>query len=116
MGLFKDAFKKIGEGVKDASSLDVVTFKGSVEAELTGSNMPKTFEKVLDLAAQNTAIKVRLLASTQAKLDGDILTYFDSGISPEEAAAHNALVEVAQQNREAVIDFVARVVGLDDIE
>ena len=44
------------------------------------------------------------------------MTYFDSGISPEEAAAHNALVEVAQQNREAVIDFVARVVGLDDIE
>jgi hypothetical protein len=94
----------------------VVTFKGSVEADLTGANMPKTFESVLDLAAQNTAIKVRLLASTQAKLDGDILTYFDSGISAEEAAAHNALVEVAQQNREAVIDFVARVVGLDDIE
>lgn len=116
MGLFKDAFKKIGEGLADASSLDVVTFKGSVEAELNGTNMPENFGAVLDLAAKNTAIKVRLLASTQSKLDGDILAYFDSAITPEEANAHNDLVDLAQQNREAVINFVQRVVGLPDID
>lgn len=116
MGLFTDAFKKIGEGLADASKLDVVTFKGSVAAELTGANMPKDFDAVLNLAAQNTDIKVRLLASTQSMIDGDTLAYFDAAITPEEAAAHNALVELAQSNRESVIDFVQRVVGLPDID
>ncbi len=113
MGLFQTAFKKIGEGLADASSLDVVTFKGSIVAELNASNMPDSFQAVLDLAAKNTDIKVRLLASTQSKLDGDVLVYFDNAITPDEASAHNELVALAQKNREALLDFLHRVVGGD---
>jgi hypothetical protein len=116
MGLFREAFKKIGEGLKDASSLDVVTYTGSIETDLDATKMPQDFHQVLALAATNTSIRVKLIASTQSRLDGDILTYLDSGITPEEASAHNDLVELAQQNREAMVDFVLRVVGLDDID
>ncbi|AGA90783.1 hypothetical protein Thimo_2022 [Thioflavicoccus mobilis 8321] len=38
MGVFRDAFKKIGDGIQDAASLDVVTFKGAIEADLTTVN------------------------------------------------------------------------------
>lgn len=115
MGVFKDAFKTIGEAVTDAASLDVVTFKGSIEADMSNTDMPDSFEKVLDLAKGNTDVKVKLLASTKVKLDGDILAYFDTGISADEAKAHADLVSVAQKTREATVDFVHRVVGLDDI-
>ncbi len=111
MGLFQDAFKKIGEAVTDAGSLDVVTYKGRIVADLNGTTMPDTFQKVLDLAASNTSFKVQLLASTQCKLDGDVLAYVDKDITAEEARAHNDLVALAQKHREAVIDFVHRVVA-----
>lgn len=115
MGVFKVAFKSIGDAVKDAASLDVVTFKGSIEADMNHTNMPDTFEKVLKLAEGNTQVKVKLLASTQVKLDGDILAYFDTGITPDEAKAHAELVSIGQKTREATVEFVHRVVGLDDI-
>ena len=116
MGVFRDAFKKIGDGIQDAASLDVVTFKGAIEADLTTVNMPGTFQKVLELAAGATQVKLKLLASTQVKLDGDVLVYFDTGITPDEAKAHAELVSLGQKTREATIDFVHRVVGLDDIK
>ncbi|AGA90782.1 hypothetical protein Thimo_2021 [Thioflavicoccus mobilis 8321] len=61
-------------------------------------------------------MKLKLLASTQVKLDGDVLVYFDTGITPDEAKAHAELVSLGQKTREATIDFVHRVVGLDDIK
>ncbi|MCW9052817.1 MAG: hypothetical protein OQJ91_10995 [Motiliproteus sp.] len=114
MGVFRDAFKTIGEAVTDMSSLDVVTYKGSIEAELSGNKMPENFQDVLNLAG-TSEVKLKLLASTQMKLDGDILAYSDTAITPEEAEAHRDLVELGQENRLATIDFVHRVVGLDDI-
>lgn len=120
MGAFTDAFQKIGTrisaGLTDAASLDVVTFTGTVEATIDETSLPQTFEEVLKAASASTTAKVRLLASTQSKLDGDILTYYDTAITPEEASAHNELVELAQQNRQAIIEFVHQVVGLTDIE
>jgi len=115
MGVFRTAFKAIGEAIEDASSLDVVTFKGSITAEMIADELPDTFEKIIELAKGNTEVKVKLLASTQAKLDGDILAYFDNDITTEETQAHAELVSLGQKNREATIDFVHRVVGLKDI-
>jgi len=115
MGVFQKAFKSIGEAIEDASSLDVVTFKGSIEGELNTDDMPDDFKKVIEKAKGNTDVKVKLLASTQVKLDGDVLAYFDTGITPEESKAHAELVALAQKTREATIEFVRRVVDMKDI-
>jgi hypothetical protein len=115
MGAFKDALKKIGDAVQDATSLDVVMYQGSIEADLIANGMPDNFQKVLELAAGSTQVKVKLLASTQVKLDGDILAYYDTGITADQAKAHAELVSLGQKTREATIDFVHRVVGLDYI-
>ena len=116
MGVFKETFQKIGSALADASSLDVVTFRGSVETIASGAELPENFQQVIALASQNTQVKVKLLASTQTKIDGDILAYFDEDITESEMAAHAKLLELGQQNRAAAMDFVRRVVGLPDID
>lgn len=116
MGVFQSAFKAIGEQIGDLTSLDIVTFKGSIEADMSATNMPDTFEKVLNLAKGNADMKIKLLASTQVKLDGDILVYFDNAITLDEAKAHAELLSVAQKTREATVNFVASIVGLKDID
>lgn len=109
MATFEDAYNTIRDGIKDLSSLDVVTFKGSVRAKLTGDAMPEDFQAVLKLAGQAGA-DVTLLASTQTKIDGDVLAYFDAAITPEETRAHAELIAIGEKNREATIEFVRRVV------
>jgi hypothetical protein len=109
MSVFQTAFDKIATEIGDLTSLDVVTFKGSINSTLTGDNMPKDFESVLKLAGQNNAT-VTLLASTQTKLDGDILAYFDSAIKPEELAMHNELVKLGQENRKSTIELFRNII------
>ena len=116
MGVFKETFQKIGSALADTSSLDVVTFRGSVATIASGAELPENFQQVIALASQNTQVKVKLLASTQTKIDGDILAYFDEDITESEMAAHAKLLELGQQNRAAAMDFVRRVVGLPDID
>lgn len=109
MGTFTEAFNKIGGAIKDVSTLDVVTFKGSIKAKLTGDTMPEDFKAVLNLAGASD-VDLKLVASTQMMIDGDILDYSDNDISDVERSAHNELVTLGQANREATMEFVRRVI------
>ncbi len=109
MGLFKDALTKMGEGIKDLSSLDVVTFEGSVQLE--ASDKVTTFDQVMSKATGNTDVKVKVLASTQTKIDGDIVAFYDKDITQEQMDAHAELIEAAEASRTGTIDFIKSIVG-----
>ena len=109
MGLFETAFKKIGDGLEDLTSLDVVTFQGSVLLE--GGDIPATFDNVMNAAKGSATVKVKVLASTQCKIDGDILAFYDKDITPQQAEAHADLVALGKQSRQVAVDFVKNVDG-----
>jgi|GEM_PF-7070717 len=112
MADFHSALNKIQSGIEDALSLDVVTFKGTVNTKITDSDMsPKNFAELLKMSNQTDA-KVKLMASTQISVDGDVLVYFDDNVTLDEVKAHAELVAIGQKAREATIDFVLSVTGL----
>lgn len=109
MGLFKQAFKKMAEGISDLSSLEVVTFEGSVQLE--GSDSIESFDDVMKKAKLNSEIKVKVLASTRLNIDGDIVAFYDQDINDEQKEAHAELVDIGVENRAATIEMVKSIVG-----
>ncbi len=108
MGLFSDALAKIGEGLADASSLDVVTYKGTLKSE----GLAKKLENFDDVFKQiDTKADFKLLASTQCKIDGDISAFLDNDITSAELDRHIELVKAGQDTRKASIDFLKDIVG-----
>lgn len=113
MGAFKDAMQALANGVKDLSSLDVVTFQGRVE--LDAQDSVKTFDQVMEKALGNTNIKAKVLASTQAKIDGDLVVFYDQDITSDQMDAHAKLVEIGRQSRSATIDFIKSFIDPKDL-
>lgn len=111
MGKFKEAMSAMAEGIKDLSKLDVVTLQGSVTLENTDEDKVVTFDKVMDKARGNPEVKVKVLASTQTHIDGDIVAFYDTDISEEQRLAHADLVQAGAESRRATIDFVKSIVG-----
>lgn len=116
MGKFQEAMQKLAEGIKDLSTLDVITFQGSVTLEGT-DQVPVKFADVMSNAMKgNAAVKVKVLASTQTHIDGDIVAFYDAEITEAQRLAHADLVLAGAESRRATIDFVKSVVGdLKDI-
>ena len=114
MGLFADAFKKMAAGIDDLSSLEVVTFQGSVN--LAAGDSIESFEDVLSKAKANADVTVKVLASTKTRLDGDAMTFYDTGITEEQKLAHAELVDAANENRQATINFIREMINPGDIE
>jgi len=109
-GLFKAAFEHIGGALSDFSSLEVTTYKGRVNISATDA-LPDSFESILDSAKAEA--NFRLLASTKAHIDKDTVVFIDEDITPEEAAAHNELFEIANENRLAIIQMFASAIDRD---
>ncbi len=101
MSSFTDVLKKIAEGIEDISSLEVTTFKGKID--IASQGMPADFDAIL-ANAQATA-GFQIAASTKCALDGDIRVFYDAGLEREDMDDHRALVETAEQNRQAVINL-----------
>ncbi|MEM6999563.1 MAG: hypothetical protein AAF529_02170 [Pseudomonadota bacterium] len=112
MGKFKDAMTKMAEGIKDLSTLDVITFQGSVTLESADGEISK-FENVMEKAKGNPTVKVKVLASTRTHIDGDIVAFYDTDITNEQKQAHAELVKAGAESRKATIDFVKSIV--DDV-
>jgi len=109
-GLFKTAFERVGEAVKDISSLEVTTYKGKVNITATDA-IPDSFESILDSAKAEA--NFRLLASTKSHIDKDTVVFLDEDITPEEEAGHNELFEIANENRLAIIQMFASAIDRD---
>ena len=101
MSSFSDVFDKIAEGIKDLSSLEVTTFTGKIDIAAQG--MPADFDAIL-AGAQATA-GFQIAASTKCALDGDMRVFYDTNLGREEKEDHRALVETAQQSRQAIMDL-----------
>jgi len=111
MGKFTTAFSNIADTIGDLSSLDVVTFSGSVTLEKSDAPaaIPTSFDTVIKGALANAEVKI--LASTQMKIDGDIVTYYDENIDDTQIKAHIEAVQAGKESRQATINFVKEVLS-----
>jgi hypothetical protein len=100
MTTFKEVFDAIADGLKDLSSLEIVTYKGTINVKANNVDL-KAFDSMFDNAKGNADFKV--VALTKSKLDGDLMMFYDVSASNEEKEAHNKLWESALQKRAAVI-------------
>jgi flagellar capping protein FliD len=110
MSTFKKAMSNLADAVQDLSKLDVITFQGSVTLE-NDANHPVSFSEVMTQAKGNATVKVKVLASTQTCIDGDIVAFYDTNITEAERMAHADLVQAGAESRKATIDFVKSIVG-----
>lgn len=111
MSLFKDAFTKIGQAVDDMSSLDVITFKGSVEIKSSTDLKDFDFDDVLTAAKASQTVDIKLLASTRVKMDGDVTVFYDNAITDSERSSHEQLVTEAAQNRKETVSMIKDILG-----
>ena len=109
MSLFEKALKNIAAAVADVSSLDVTTFKGTVE--IKANTKLDSFDQVLTAAKANQSVKMKVLASTKVKIDGDIEVFYDTDIDASEKAAHTQLVVEAAENRRETVEMIKDIVG-----
>ncbi len=109
MGDFKSAMQGIATAVKDLTSLDVVTFQGRVD--LQGQSSVPDFDTVMSKVMGNTNVNAKVLASTQMKLDGDIVAFFDEDITAEQKQAHAELIKIASDSRAATVQFIKDAIG-----
>ena len=110
MGKFQEAMQTMADGIGDLSKLDVVTFQGSVTLNATDT-APLKFGDVMSSAMGNTTVAVKVLASTQTSIDGDIVAFYDKDITEEQRLAHADLVLAGAESRAASIEFVRSIVG-----
>ncbi|WP_445425592.1 hypothetical protein [Alishewanella sp. HL-SH06] len=110
MSTFKQAMSNLANAVQDLSKLDVITFEGSVTLEGSDPELVR-FSDVMAKAKDNTTVKVKVLASTQTSIDGDIVAFYDTNITDAQRLAHADLVQAGAESRKATIDFVKSIVG-----
>lgn len=102
MADFKQALEKIAEGIQDLSSLEVVTYKGTI-AFKSDTAVPEKFNDIIKAARAEADFKIT--SCTYVELDGDTRVFYDKDITPAEVEAHNDMVDIARQNRQAVVDL-----------
>ena len=101
MGKFTEALDKIADGIKDMSSLEVVNYKGTIVVQ--ADNVPGDFNSILDNAKNQGDFKIN--ACTYVELDGDMKVFYDKDITQTEMEAHQEMVDIARDNRQAVVDL-----------
>ncbi|MCP4622902.1 MAG: hypothetical protein GY850_05160 [bacterium] len=101
---FKNVLSNIAEGIKDLSSLEVVTYKGTISIGGGADGVvPDKFDNIIKNAKAQPDFKIS--ACTYVALDGDTQVFYDQEITPAEMEAHHDLVDIARQNRQAVVDL-----------
>ena len=101
---FKNVLSNIAEGIKDLSSLEVVTYKGTISIGSGADGaVPDKFDNIIKSAKAQPDFKIS--ACTYVALDGDTKVFYDQEITAVEMNAHHELVNIARQNRQAVVDL-----------
>ena len=102
---FKSALSGIAAGIQDLSSLEVTTYKGKITIQKESTDdPPKKFDDIIKKAKSEGNFSI--LACTYVAIDGDTQIFYDNEITETERNAHHALVDIARQNRQAVVDLV----------
>lgn len=98
------AFKELGEGIADLSTLTVQTFSGKLSSTVVQDDGSVLDWENLMKEAKSSGT-VNLEAFTEIKLDGDTTNFVASGIDPVVSAAHQAAFKAAQDYRQGVINL-----------
>ncbi len=102
MSSFKQAFDSIAKGVEDLSSLEVVSYKGTISIK-SEEPCPDTFDSILENARSQADFKI--MACTTSKLDGDVKFFYDQDITKSDMDAHLQMVDAARKNRQGFIEM-----------
>ena len=108
MSKFKEAFDSIARGVEDLSSLEVISYKGTISIK-AGDAYPETFDKILDNARAQADFKI--MACTTSELDGDVKFFYDKDMTKSDMDAHLQLVEAARKSRQGFVDMFKDAIG-----
>lgn len=109
MNIFKSIFETMAKGIGDLSSLDIVTMEGTVEISDTGTI--DQFKSLDALLAGNVTTNLKIIASTQTKMDGDIVAFFDKDANETLLDAHSELMRVGIDARESTISMIKSLLG-----
>ena len=113
---------KIGkavEGLKDIavdmSSLQVKTYTGEYDVDLQGGNL----EEILSKAKAAQGSKIKLIAFTDIRIDGDVTTFIPTIPGGESLAVdqtmldvHNMQVEAAQETRAKMVEAFTSILDI----
>jgi len=103
----KAAIEGLVEAIKDLSSLEVVSFSGTLTAEImagTGGNVIN-WDKLVKAAKPNG--KVKLMVASKFECDGDAKLFTTSeAVSQDIRIAHDQAVQAGRQIRKDILDLV----------
>lgn len=91
----------------DFSQINVHTYSGKLEITPGANVKPEdVLKSVMSGALTDPDSKIKLVAGTVVRIDGDIDQFFSSdGLSPGLEEAHKAAVESSKQYRQAIINI-----------
>jgi len=105
--------EKIASKIRDASSLEVVTFTGDFKInanELISSGESKfDIENVLNKMNTSTTAELEVVAYSIMKLDGDQANIVKSNLTSEQSELvkfHREMIEASQNSRKAIIEML----------
>ena len=113
---FSSVVKSIGRGIKDLSQLNVITYSGSLNANVSG----ETAEEAIQNARASGEAK--LVGATTINLDGDVNQFIsnDSEIDEKLHGAHVNAVQAGQRSRQSALEMfraaISKAVGKVDID
>lgn len=102
--LFAGAASKIATRMADLTSVEVVSFKGSITFRNTPDGTKAFSElKLEDLGNLLPSKEMRVIGYSKCFIDGDAVSYFDSNASTSDVDQHNALLKTAVAKHDALI-------------
>lgn len=113
MSTWQEILDDVREGIKDLTSLEVITLTGDVKSKIDDDGKIKWGDLVNE--AKNPAGTVELVAATHVKIDSDTVQFVTDtphGNLEQLLQVHDAAVESAQINRQAVIELVKGIVKI----
>lgn len=112
-------FKKLGEGIADLTSLEVVTLTGTVQVKINDARNENGEKSgsIIDWTtlieqANDTSGNVSLVAATKVEFDGDTQQFAADGASQTLLDTHQQAVENAKDVREGLVSMFRSLLGL----
>ena len=110
---FGKLFENIGNGIKDAAPLEVSTFTGNFEynvSDIVKNGVDKVhIENVLKSLTVKNQSKLELVAYTSVKIDSDVSTIVKKDLSPadqELLKLHKDMLISSKEARQSLIKLV----------
>lgn len=107
MGKIEDLASRLADSIKDASSLEVLTFTGELSAALKADKKGIDWDSLIGKAtAGDSAGRVSLVAGTWINADGDRREFRAEGASAELQQLHGEAVKSSLEARAAIVGTV----------